>query len=326
MDNEGVIFLKTYAKLALLIGVVLMSFYLWLHTINTKLISWENGKEETDKKESTPKDTTKKNEKKEQMVSITRQDGTLLELPLETYLEGVIGSEMPASFEMEALKAQCVAARTFVTKRNFEVDDTTATQVYHDDKQMRQIWGKNYDMYHARIVQALKETKGEILTYNGEVITAAFFSNSCGKTANAEEYWESATPYLRSVDSPWDKGYDDYEKVITFTKANFAKQLGFQKEVTKIEKPILYKSGYVNTIKIDEIVFSGRMIREKLGLRSSAFTIKEVKDGYQITTRGYGHGLGMSQDGAQGMALEGTTYKKILTHYYTGVKIEKKDV
>lgn len=312
-------------KLFLIGAIVFLSFMLWIHNNSSKNNSWKTEKQNTSEKEQS--DTKKrkeedKNEKKEETVTVTRQDGTVVKLPLETYLEGVIGSEMPASFEMEALKAQCVAARTFVTKRKFSVDDTTNTQVYHDDKQMRQIWGDNYDTNHARVVKALKETKGEILTYKGEVISAVFFSGSCGKTANSEEYWNNKTPYLRSVDSHWDKKEKGYEQQITMSENAFASALGFENKVTQVGTPQYYASGYVKSITIDHMKFSGRKMRELLGLRSSSFQITKKKDSYVITTKGYGHGLGLSQYGAQGMASEGASYKEILFHYYTGVKIE----
>ena len=167
------------------------------------------------------------------------------------------------------------------------------------------------------------ETEGEIMTYQGEPISAVFFSGSCGKTANSEEYWDSRTPYLRSVDSHWDKEEDGYEKTAVISEEDFHTMLGFENPVKEVGKPSHYASGYVKSITIDRIVFSGREIREKLNLRSSCFSIKKTSGGYAVTSRGFGHGLGMSQYGAQGMALEKKNYKEILKHYYTGVQIVK---
>ena len=312
--------MKIAVKFLLVLSIILVSFFLWLNMGTSSPILWNTGKESVQEQNKKEKDKAKD---KEQTVHITRQDGTSLKLPLETYLEGVIGSEMPASFDMEALKAQCVAARTFVTKRGFEVDDTTRTQVYHDDQQMHQIWGGSYDKLHARVVQALKETEGEIMTYKGEAISAVFFSGSCGRTANSEEYWSDKTPYLRSVDSHWDKDVDGYEQTTVITEEDFHTLLGFENTVKEIGKPVYYDSGYVKSITIDKITFSGRVFREKLNLRSSSFSVKKTKEGYAITTKGFGHGLGMSQYGAQGMAQEGKTYREILKHYYTGIQIVK---
>lgn len=313
MGYEGVISLKLLMKLVGIILVVFLAFMLWVHNDSEHFVEWKNFF-------STSKEDTSG------IVSVTRQDGTIVKLPLETYLEGVIGSEMPASYNVEALKAQCIAARTFVMQRGMQVDDTTKTQVYHDEAQQRQIWGDSYSMYHEKIQKALEDTKGQVLTYDGKLISAVFFSSSCGKTANSEEYWNSETPYLRSVDSSWDKDMPGYEKTVSFTADEFRSLLGFQKAVSEISEPEYYSSGYVKSITIDRITFTGREVREKLNLRSSSFSIKKQDNSYVMTTKGYGHGLGMSQEGAQAMAEQGKSYEEILTHYYTGVKIEKKDV
>ena len=153
-----------------------------------------------------------------------------------------------------------------------------------------------------------------------------FFSSSCGKTANAEEYWENEVPYLKSVDSIWDQEEEGFKQTIQLSQEEFSKALGFENLVSKIETPILYDSGYVKSITIDTITFSGRKIREKLNLRSSSFTIEKKENIYYITTKGYGHGIGMSQYGAQAMAKKDYTYQEIISHYYQGVKIEKMDV
>lgn len=300
--------MKEISKGILVVLIIVLVFMLWVHSGEDYLFWKENGNYQREEI---------------QKVHVTRADGKDLYLDIESYLEGVISSEMSPAFEMEALKAQCVAARTFVVQRGYEVDDTTNTQVYRDDKQLKDIWKDNYDVYHKKIQQAVQETTGEILTYQGKPISALFFSSSCGKTANAQEYWGNKVPYLVSVDSSWDKQSEEYEKSITMSKQEFSTALGFQNTVHEIEEPIRYDSGYVKEIRIDRIVFTGREVREKLNLRSSCFTIKENKDNVVITTKGYGHGVGMSQIGAQAMAEKGTSYKQILSHYYPKTKIEK---
>ena len=309
--------MKLSMKIAAVMAIVLLAFVLLVHNEGEGSI-WETLKNPPSSKEEKTESSP--------LVQVTRQDGTIEKIPLETYLEGVVGSEMPASYELEALKAQSVAARTFVMQRNMEVDDTTRTQVYHDDKQLRQIWGNQYETYHKKVKEAISATAHEVMTYDGTLISAVFFSTSCGKTANSEEYWGSKTPYLRSVDSSWDQQVSGYEETITISNEDFHTRLGFQNNVVEISQPVYYASGYVKSITIDRITFTGREIREKLQLRSSSFTIKKNRDGYTITTKGYGHGLGMSQKGAQAMALEGKDYQTILKHYYQGIKIEKKDV
>lgn len=300
--------MKEISKGILVVLIIVLVFMLWVHSGEDYLFWKENGNYQREEI---------------QKVHVTRADGKDLCLDIESYLEGVISSEMSPAFEMEALKAQCVAARTFVVQRGYEVDDTTNTQVYRDDKQLKDIWKDNYDVYHKKIQQAVQETTGEILTYQGKSISALFFSSSCGKTANAQEYWGNKVPYLVSVDSSWDKQSEEYEKSITMSKQEFSTALGFQNTVHEIEEPIRYDSGYVKEIRIDRIVFTGREVREKLNLRSSCFTIKESKDNVVITTKGYGHGVGMSQIGAQAMAEKGKSYKQILSHYYPKTKIEK---
>ena len=300
--------MKEISKGILVVLIIVLVFMLWVHSGEDYLFWKENGNYQREKI---------------QKVHVTRADGKDLYLDIESYLEGVISSEMSPAFEMEALKAQCVAARTFVVQRGYEVDDTTNTQVYRDNKQLKDSWKDNYDVYHKKIQQAVQETTGEILTYQGKPISALFFSSSCGKTANAQEYWGNKVPYLVSVDSSWDKQSEEYEKSITMSKQEFSTALGFQNTVQEIEEPIRYDSGYVKEIHIDRIVFTGREVREKLNLRSSCFTIKENKDNVVITTKGYGHGVGMSQIGAQAMAEKGKSYKQILSHYYPKTKIEK---
>lgn len=300
--------MKEISKGILVVLIIVLVFMLWVHSGEDYLFWKENGNYQREEI---------------QKVHVTRADGKDLCLDIESYLEGVISSEMSPAFEMEALKAQCVAARTFVVQRGYEVDDTTNTQVYRDDKQLKDIWKDNYDVYHKKIQQAVQETTGEILTYQGKPISALFFSSSCGKTANAQEYWGNKVPYLVSVDSSWDKQSEEYEKSITMSKQEFSTALGFQNTVHEIEEPIRYDCGYVKEIRIDRIVFTGREVREKLNLRSSCFTIKESKDNVVITTKGYGHGVGMSQIGAQAMAEKGKSYKQILSHYYPKTKIEK---
>lgn len=301
-------------KIAFVCVVCIVGVMSYLHTDSFSSFRWLDT-------------TVKKTEaKKQTMVRVTRGDGSILELDIDAYLLGVIGSEMPASFEVEALKAQCVAARTFVSQRNFSVDDSVQSQVFHDETQQRTIWKANYEMYRDKIQAVIEATEDEIMTFNNAPISAVFFSTSCGKTANANEYWGRDTPYLKSVDSSWDQELSSFQQSREFTFQEFANLLGFQSAVQQIGTPTLYESGYVNTIVIDGITFSGRSIREKLGLRSSAFEIVRNGEGIQVLTKGYGHGVGMSQMGAQAMAQANKSYREILLHYYQSVKIEKFDV
>lgn len=261
-----------------------------------------------------------KQSKEEVKVAVTIDDNVNY-IDLDDYLLGVVAGEMPANFEQEALKAQVVASRTYVYNRNLSVDNTTNSQVYLSEDKMRENWGNKYDEYYQKISAAIKETKNEVLKYQGEYISALFFSSSNGYTENVEDYFESSPlPYLRSVDSHWDLTIDPKNtRQASFTIQELKEKFNCQDLDFNI---IAYKkSGRVATLSVGGKNYSGRQVREILGLSSSCFTIEYVNNNYVFTTKGSGHGVGMSQYGAQGMALEGADYKEILNHYYTGIEI-----
>lgn len=294
--------MKEILKTVILVVMIVTSFYLALK------IPHRNYREEVIQDEN------------EYVVHINRSDGSVDHVELEQYLCGVVGCEMSPTYDMEALKAQSVAARTFVLSRNLNVDDSTASQVYMDQKQLKKRWGNNYDQYYKKVKQAVDETKGQYMSYNGQIISALFHAMSCGKTNNNAEYFGGDTPYLVSVDSSFDAEYDDFEVVTTFDIEELCLKLKVDEfVVNEIEK---YPSGYVKTIVIDDISFSGRAFREGLALRSSAFSISIDNQQVKITTYGYGHGVGMSQRGALILAQQNKSYQDILNYYYQGIKIE----
>lgn len=269
-------------------------------------------------------------------VSVMRSVSNEVEnVPLETYVARVVASEMPAEFEKEALKAQALAARTFIVNRLLHIDDelesdvndTTQHQVYHNETELREQLGEDYEWKMEKITEAVHETQGEILTYEGTTITPSFFSTSNGFTENSEDYWENELPYLRSVESKWDEESPKFldQKVFSVEQMKAALQidlpntLPIQAEMTRTE------SGRVDELILAGHTFSGREIREKLELPSSDFSIKQVNDHLVFQTKGYGHGVGMSQYGANGMAKEGENYEDIVRHYYTGIEIGKID-
>ncbi len=263
-----------------------------------------------------------KKEIKEEPVKVAVTiDNNVTYVDLDDYLLGVVAGEMPANFETEALKAQVVASRTFVYNRNLSVDNTTNSQVYLSEDKMKENWGNKYDEYYQKISTAIKETKNEVMKYQGDYISALFFSSSNGYTENVEDYFESSPlPYLRSVDSHWDLTIDPKNtRQVSFTKQELKEKFNCQDINFNI---IAYKkSGRVATLSVGGKNYSGRQVREKLGLSSSCFTVEYVSNKYVFTTKGSGHGVGMSQYGAQGMALEGSNYKEILNHYYTNIEI-----
>lgn len=253
----------------------------------------------------------------------------ILKLQLEEYVEGVVAGEMPASFEIEALKAQAVAARTYVLKKidnnkEYDLDNTTNNQVYLTEEELKTKWNNDYDKYINKIRFAVKSTEGEYLTYNDKIITAFFFSSSNGKTENCEEVFQEKLPYLKSVESFWDKESPSYNGEIKISLKDFYEKLNINyNEILNINIKERTESGNIKTIIINGKEFKSTDIRNKLGLRSTDFNITLDKDIITIKTKGFGHGVGMSQYGANGMAKEGYKYDDILKHYYTNIKIKK---
>src|SRR5699024_1438982 len=266
-------------------------------------------------------------------VSVMRSDSENVEtVPLETYVKGVVASEMPVDdFEIEALKAQALAARTFIVDHllnksdsdDSDVSDTVRHQVYKNDKELRQQWGSDYETNIAKLEEAVKATEGEILTYEDTPILPAFFSTSNGHTENSEDYWENELPYLRSVESPWDEESSKYLDQKTFTVQEVEQLLGIElPETNAINiKTSRTEGKRVDELQLNEYSFSGRDVREKLELQSSDFTIKQKNSHLIFTTQGYGHGIDMSQYGANGMDKNGKNYKEIVKHYYQDVEI-----
>ncbi len=247
--------------------------------------------------------------------------GQVQRVLLDDYLLGVVAGEMPASFELEAIKAQVVASRTFVYSRLLSVDNTTNTQVYLNEEEMKKSWQDHYEDYKAKIEKAIEATRGEIMTYQGECISALFYSSSNGKSENVENYFAgSPKSYLVSVDSPWDEKYDSsFLREKSFSRAELNQCFG-----DFVYRDIIrYPSGRVQSIVINGKNYTGRQVREKLQLASSDFTIEKEGDDFVFVTKGNGHGVGLSQYGAQGMAKEGYGYVDILKHYYQGIDITR---
>lgn len=256
---------------------------------------------------------------------------TITEVPFEEYIKGVLAGEMPASFELEALKAQAVASRSYVLvkmnqnkDKDYDVVNTVSNQVYLTDDELKEKWKNDYVNKINKIKTAVLETKGEYLSYEGKVVEALFFSTSTGQTENSEEVFSSKIPYLRSVSSTWDTSSPVFEDTMVFELKDFYSKLNLKYQ-DKIEFVVLEKTstGRIKTLKINGQIFKGRDFAGKLSLRSNYFNIVQNNDKVTITTKGFGHGVGMSQYGALGMAKEGYTYDKILKHYYLNTEIKK---
>ncbi|MEW9110800.1 MAG: stage II sporulation protein D [Cytobacillus gottheilii] len=259
-------------------------------------------------------------------------------LAMEDYLVGVVSAEMPAEFEDEALKAQALTARTYIVQHlmkdqdlnipgDAQVYDTVDHQVYKNKEELKKQWKEEYDSNIKKVTEAVRATAGQILTYEGNPIQAQFFSTSNGFTENSESVWTNAIPYLKSVESPWDQKSPEFTDQLVIAVPDFEAKLG----VSLPEGPAIGSvtertaGKRVSKVNINGKELKGVDIREKLGLRSTDFTWERKGDNVVIQTKGYGHGVGMSQYGANGMAAEGKTYKEIVNHYYKGVEISTSD-
>ena len=262
------------------------------------------------------------------------------EMDFEEYILGVVSAEMPVSYEPEALKAQAVAARTFAYEKMQNgareeqgadvCTDYQHCQAYHGLEKRKEKWGASFEQNEEKLRSAVEATRGQILVYEGKPIKAFFHSTSGGKTENVENVYSQALPYLRSVDSTGEEGATRYQRTVAFSCEEFANQIKSQnkkanitqKNVAKsIGKISRFDSGRVDVIEIGGVEFTGRQIRSFFNLDSTNFTISVKNNIVSITTKGYGHGVGMSQVGANAMAKQGNDYQKILFHYYTGVEL-----
>ena len=296
----------------------------------------------TEKK--TPEETVIPSEMKISVYDTNTKKTTVMNL--EEYIKGVVAAEMPADFDIEALKAQAVAARTFAYGRLTGVYKSAAG--VHDgvdictDSTHCQAWSskenamKKWSIFFAaknwgKIEKAVNATKGMIVVYKGSIANTLFHASSAGRTENSEDVWSGvAVPYLRSVESSGDEDSKGYVTSISVDRAEFLEKLKnaypdneFDKNIFKSIRILDHtEGGRVKTLKIGDIKLKGTEFRKLFKLRSSAFKISENKDGsLKITTTGYGHGVGMSQWGADSLAKKGGTYMEILKHYYTGVDI-----
>ena len=252
-------------------------------------------------------------------------NGVVSKIDIEEYIIGVVAAEMPASFHTEALKAQAILARTYAIKKakaGVTLLNSTYHQVYNTVDQMKKKWGTSFNAYYNKVKNAVESTKGKVLTYNGGYIEAVYYAISNGSSELPKYVWNSSYPYLQAVSSNWDKDLSVGKYTVKLTYEKVSKKLGI--DVNKeTEFNVLSKTegNRIAEIKVGETTFEGNKFRSKLGLRSTDFEITKTDVGLTITTHGYGHGIGMSQYGANGAAKAGYTYKQILNHYYPGTML-----
>lgn len=275
-------------------------------------------------------------------VTLTIHDGNTTEqMTLERYLTGVVRGEMPASFEMEALRAQAAAERSYVYyqlaagRKDAHPDadfctDHTCCSAYLSETAAREKWGGDFAPWNTRVEQAVSDTDGQVVLYNGRPILAVFHSSSAGRTAAAGDVWSGDLPYLVSVDSPeGEETVPNYYSTVTFTAAEAKeKLLAAHPELKLSGTPDRWfgaaaenGSGRVETVSVGGTDIEGTELRRIFGLRSACFTVAADSESVTFRVTGYGHGVGMSQYGANQLAREGKTWQEILEWYYTGATV-----
>jgi len=265
------------------------------------------------------------------LISVLTEAEKVEQMDLEDYVAGVVLAEMPASFEYEALKAQAVVARTYALRRGNSntkhflaavCTKSECCQGYKTPQEYLSAGGLEKDLDKIKI--AVQETAGQVLVYNGKLIEATYFSCSGGFTEDAVAVWGEEIPYLQSTVSPGEETAAHYIDTVYFSTGEFESLLGrdLQNSPDSWIGDITYTVGMgVESIQIDGVSYTGTQLRKLLGLRSTAFSITVVGDTIAIITKGYGHRVGMSQYGANAMAGQGSNYKEILFHYYTGTNL-----
>ena len=265
-------------------------------------------------------------------MRLRKNDGTVEDMDMDAYLLGVILAELPSNFEAEAKKAQAVVARTYARKAYITggkhadgsvCENSVCCQAYISPEQYIRQGGSRSAVDSA--MEAVEATSGLVLTYGGTLIEATYFSCSGGVTEDAVAVWGTDFPYLRSVDSPGEEKATHYRDTVSFTRRELEDKLGIRltgSPETWVGSIAYTAGGGVETIVIGGESFEGTKVRSLLGLRSTAFTLDADSDGVTITTKGFGHRVGMSQYGADAMALNGSSYQEILAHSYPGASLE----
>ena len=261
--------------------------------------------------------------------------GEIKNMSAEDYIFGVVAAEMPALYEKEALKAQAIAAYSFALRRraasdnkNYDIStDFTVDQSYVSEEEIKAKWGEKAEEYSNKIRSAVKEVKGLAVCYKDEVALTPYHAISCGTTESSKDIWGGSYSYLVSVDSVWDKLAKNYLSSESFSAEEIKSKLGngytYKGDssgwISVTEKT---KYGSVKKVKVCGKEISGEDLRKALGLRSLNFTVEYKNSNFTFTVKGYGHGVGMSQNGADYMAKQGSDYKEILEYYYSGCKVK----
>ena len=327
------------------IFVLLLSFSLVTVSVVGSLIFYDdNPSSSVVKKKITKEITYEKINKDSPIINVYNVDKNKIEkIDIEKYLYGVLSSEMPSTFDEEALKAQAIAARTYVIykmennitsghKNSAVCTNSAHCQAYTSYEDLKKIKGEDWiKSDYVKVKKAVDDTKGQIVTYEKKAILPLYFSTSSGKTENSKDVFSTQYPYLVSVDSPYEQNSPKYSTTYSIKKSKFIKCIKniypqinisldkLDKEVNIVDRT---DGGCVKIIEVGNIKISGTDMRKILNLNSANFTINYDNDEMNFTVKGYGHGVGMSQWGAEGMAKKGYKYYDILFHYFKGTDIK----
>lgn len=327
------------------IFILLLSFSLVTVPIIGSLLFYDNNTNNiTLKKKITKEITYEEVDKDSPIINVYNVDEDKVQkIDIEEYLYGVISSEMPSTFDEEALKAQAIAARTYVIykmENNITTGHKSATvctnsahcQAYTSYKDLKRV--KSEDWFkkdYLKVKKSVDDTKGQIVTYKDKAILPLYFSTSSGKTENSKDVFSTQYPYLVSVESPYEENSPKYLTTYSITKSKFIKymkkiypQINISSDKLDKEVGILNRTegGCVKIVEVGNVKINGTDMRKIFNLNSANFTINYNNDEINFTVKGYGHGVGMSQWGAEGMAKRGYKYYDILFHYFKGIDIK----
>lgn len=304
--------MKTYLLLTAAISAILILFPLWSLT--------------------TESEPTEKSYEEETVSVFLASANKTVNLETFDYIVGAVASEMPASYETEALKAQTVACYSYMlwvreNSDNAEYDitnDPSTHQGYLTEDEMKERWGDKYESYKAKIEDAVSAVYGKYMTYNDEVILALFHAISPGKTQNSEEVWEAPLPYIKSKSAPGDSLSPDFDSTVTVPCAKIRELFSIKDSIKDSELIDIFSlsdTGFIKEIKLGNKTVSAGDLASKLSLRSPYFTAEYKEGSYIFKVKGYGHGLGMSQYSADYMARQGSSFEEILKHFYSDIEI-----
>lgn len=277
------------------------------------------------KQETTKVITQKKTAEKNIVIKINKNN-EIEKINLEDYIVGVVAGEMPASFHEEALKAQAIASRTFamykleISNKEYDLETTVDDQVYINETEMKDKWGSEFDFYYKKIKKAVNETVNLVMTKDNKIFKSYYFAMSNGQTVDSVSVFKENT--IDSVSSPWDN--ESLNKFIVTTEYNLnelKQKLNINEEIQTIKILSRDKTNRVEKLSINDKSYTGIEFRKLLSLRSTDFEVEIKNNTCYITTKGYGHGVGMSQYGANGMAKDNYKYDEILKYYYQDIEI-----